>query len=100
MNPMPRIDMDPISGRRIERPQGERDRNDPRLLPPFPPPADDEDRLPLTGVFLTAVFAVVVVAAIWLIGRAINWTLIMDIIAPTAAQARDTGWAAIAERLP
>lgn len=98
MNPMHRTDMDPISGRRIVRHPSERP--DPRLSPPFPPPADDDMRLPLVGVMCTVAIAVVLVLGLWLIGRAINWTLVMDIIAPTAAQARDTGWTAITERLP
>lgn len=95
MNPMHRTDMDPISGRRIVRHPSERP--DPRLSPPFPELAEPECRLTMIGSLAIIMLIVVAMMGLWVAAQAIDWGAALDFIAPTAAQARDTGWAALAE---
>lgn len=60
---------------------------------------DSRDGLPMIGVLLTTLLFIVVVVGLWLIARSIDWMLILDFIAPTAARARGAGWVAVVEGL-
>lgn len=53
--------------------------------------------LPMTGVIAAAMLVAVTTVALILIATSIDWQAVMDFIAPTAAQARDTGWQQMAE---
>ena len=60
---------------------------------------DSLDGLPMIGVLLTTLLFIVVMVGLWLIFRSIDWMLILDFIAPTAARARGAGWVAVVEGL-
>ena len=55
--------------------------------------------LPLIGVIATAILVAVATMGLILIATSIDWQAVRDFIAPTAAQARETGWQQIAEGL-
>ncbi|MFG6083812.1 hypothetical protein ACEUZ9_000044 [Paracoccus litorisediminis] len=66
-------------------------------------PPDDLDDLPIAWAWVFVWIGVVALAAAgfglgWLIGK-LDALALLDLLAPTAAQARDTGWIAISEGL-
>lgn len=67
---------------------------------PSPVPEPDFGRIWPVGfsIFCSAALIVLVILAVWLVIR-FDWTPVLDFIAPTAMQARETGWTAIAEGL-
>lgn len=66
--------------------------------PRHPEPAND-DRQPYAwaGFFICAFLMLALLAALLL--TRVDWALLLDVIAPTAAQARDLGWQTIVEGL-
>lgn len=54
---------------------------------------------PVIGVIATAMLVAVIAMGLILIAYSIDWQAVLDHIAPTAAQARETGWQQLVEGL-
>lgn len=50
------------------------------------------------AIFCSATLVVLVILAVWLVVR-LDWTSVIDFIAPTAKQAREAGWVTVSEGL-
>lgn len=52
---------------------------------------------PMIGVIATALLVAVATMGLILIATSIDWQVVRDFIAPTAAQARESGWQQLVE---
>lgn len=53
---------------------------------------------PVIGVIAVAMLVSIIATGLVLIATAIDWRAVIDFASPTAAQAREAGWAAMTER--